>query len=455
MMNVHAISPAQSAQGAAAGSAADAALFQSLIAAALLKKGEAALSEAAAQALGLGDAGEAESADLGLLMNLLLGGGVRACEPSADGVETVLPQASLLSAITEAPGEELIAASGAPAVAEALLLLADADAILNAGIAHASIAADASANSAALETLLSNAEAAEMPLSALAGELRTLLAADAARAELPETGKAAERAKALRIEHPQGGEARRAEPAGAETPPDTAQADAAPRAREQRAAAEGEGRASAESAARAEEGAARSLAPAAETAPARDAADRQTEIAAQGPSADTRPAAQEQPAAKAEPYSQVARELFAALAKGTLPTRLSVRLEPAELGKIDVSMRLTSAGKLVIDIAAESARTQALLAGQTDKLVQALGLQNAQVESVNAWAVPWQQNAQGYTDRSMAFFMDLAHGGGPGEGADRDGREPPSQNGQGFAKLAAEEAMPEAVRYARRLDITA
>jgi flagellar basal-body rod modification protein FlgD len=123
-------------------------------------------------------------------------------------------------------------------------------------------------------------------------------------------------------------------------------------------------------------------------------------------------------------------------------------------------MKLTSAGKLVIDIAAENAKTQALLTGQTDRLVQALGLQNVQVESVtaaNPASFGQQQSAWTYGDRSMAFFMDLAGNGGHGERTDGNGKEASSrQNGQAVAGIPAEEAAAqETARYARRLDLTA
>jgi flagellar hook-length control protein FliK len=184
-------------------------------------------------------------------------------------------------------------------------------------------------------------------------------------------------------------------------------------------------------------------------------------FAASGAESVARTQTQSGSASGPAPYSQIASEIFAAMANKNVPTVLSMRLEPAELGKIDVSLKLTAAGKLVIDIAAESAKTQALLAGQTDKLVQALGLQNVQVESVNTAgqsAFPGQQQAWTYGDRSMAFFMDLAGRGGNEDREDRENRNDPGKHlnkGQAVTGLP-EEGISEAVaRYARRMDLTA
>lgn len=93
---------------------------------------------------------------------------------------------------------------------------------------------------------------------------------------------------------------------------------------------------------------------------------------------------------RAEPYSQIRDEILAKLEqKG--PSEFKMQLEPAELGQIDIKFKL-SEGKLIIDILAASAKTQALLTSQVDKLIASLGLQNVQVESVQ---VGQQANAQG------------------------------------------------------------
>jgi flagellar hook-length control protein FliK len=491
MMNVNLTIGAQGAQAAetagatSAAGAVDAALFQNLIAAALLQKGGTGLQGMTAaltsDATDRADAEETEGADLALLMRLLLGGGARIREPAANGAETVLSRDALLSAIAEAPAEELVAASTGSLTAEALALFADAGAIAGTRVANvanvaddawanaASVAsaADASVNGAVIETLLSNAEAADMPpRAALAADLKALLGEGAARAEPPVA------VKAVRLDAPLADGESRHVPQGvtgasAESTP-RADLNATSEVAGDETPANGFAEKSAESPDRidaskegGESGAARisdGAAVPASAISAANAASPQDGIAATPPEATVRTATPSETATRPEPYSQIARELFAVLADKQLPTTLSMRLEPAELGRIDVSMKLTSAGKLVIDIAAESAKTQALLAGQTDKLVQALGLQNVQVESVNTGlgtAFQGQQPAYAYGDRSMAFFMDLAQGGGREEESDRDGKGTHSQDGQTVAGLPAEEETPAVARYARRLDLTA
>ena len=85
-----------------------------------------------------------------------------------------------------------------------------------------------------------------------------------------------------------------------------------------------------------------------------------------------------------------------------------MQLEPAELGQIDIKLRL-SEGKLIIDILAASSKTQALLASQVDKLIASMGLQNVQVESVN---VSQQMNHQGSDGQNpwqnLNFEMDFS-----------------------------------------------
>lgn len=82
----------------------------------------------------------------------------------------------------------------------------------------------------------------------------------------------------------------------------------------------------------------------------------------------------------AEPYSQIGKEVQARLSsKG--PREFTMELEPGNLGKIDVKLKI-SEGRLVIDIMAANTKTQALLSSQVDKLVLNLGLQNVKVENV-------------------------------------------------------------------------
>ncbi|MDR2295621.1 MAG: flagellar hook-length control protein FliK [Clostridiales Family XIII bacterium] len=476
MTNVNLMGGAQGAQGAEAASAAnaasaaDAALFQNLIAAALLQRGGTGAQATAALAQGTAAEADAEGAaglDLSLLVKLLLGGDALARAPATDGAETVPARDALLSAIAEAPAEELLAASTGSLTAEALALLADDDAASGTGTAHAALLADGTAVTAAIRAATAIPAAAALSAdgaangAAVEAAIRAAAAipvADGPAGGAPEA-EAPMAAKAVRLDAP-------------------LPADTTPRASRDAKIADAE----ALSLARAEDGAATAAlaaeAPAdgattprillsassgtpesgaaAEARGASGAAIPQDGIAAAGTESAARTADPGSGAEKTAPYGQIAREVFTALADKRLPTTLSMRLEPAELGRIDVSMKLTSAGKLVIDIAAESAKTQALLAGQTDKLVQALGLQNVQVESVNTGAAfQGQQPAYAYGDRSMAFFMDLAQGGGREEESERDGKARAAQSGGSDADVAAEEAAPAAPHYARRLDLTA
>lgn len=83
---------------------------------------------------------------------------------------------------------------------------------------------------------------------------------------------------------------------------------------------------------------------------------------------------------KMEPYSQIGREIQLKLEqKG--PMEFKMQLVPKDLGQIDVRLKINE-GKLIIDIAAASSKTQALLIGQADKLVMSMGLQNVEVETV-------------------------------------------------------------------------
>lgn len=84
--------------------------------------------------------------------------------------------------------------------------------------------------------------------------------------------------------------------------------------------------------------------------------------------------------AKSELYNQVAKAVNANL-QGKGPMEFKLQLQPQDMGLIDIKLSLEG-GKLTIDILAASAKTHALLAGQTDKLIQGLGLQNVQVENV-------------------------------------------------------------------------
>ncbi|MDR1574053.1 MAG: flagellar hook-length control protein FliK [Clostridiales Family XIII bacterium] len=500
------MSGATNAANAANAAPIDVALFQSLIAAALRGRDGTALSGTALSAPGAGNAGEAKNADLSLLVQLLCSGGAFAAEGSAEGAEAVLSWEALLLTIAETPAEELIAASGRPEDAKAAELLANAEGILNAletagARASAVSAADGPVNGAVAETRIANGEAAERPVQAtLADELKPLLSvaasgeiaadatarsakvgtaeaavlAKAVRVEAPaadgETAETAVLAKATRVETPAAdGEAGRATRAVSEESAILARDAHANAAREASGAETGRTADAQEGLRTGSAGESFATTPktdvpargdAAETSAANAAHASPQEGIATVRAASTQDAAQGRVVTSPEPYGQIANEIFAALAGKKLPTTLSMRLEPAELGRVDVSMRLTAAGKLVIDIAAESAKTQALLAGQTDKLVQALGLQNVQIESVNAangTAFSGQQPGWAYADRSMAFFMDLAGNGGTGERTDRDGEEKASRSDRTALGISeAEQAAAEKpAQYARRLDLTA
>lgn len=87
---------------------------------------------------------------------------------------------------------------------------------------------------------------------------------------------------------------------------------------------------------------------------------------------------QSDPVEKPDPCTQIKREVLDKLEqKG--PTEFKMRLEPEDLGEIDIKLKLSS-GKLIIQIASADPKTQSLLTGQVDKLIQSMGLPNAQVE---------------------------------------------------------------------------
>ncbi|MDR2133443.1 MAG: flagellar hook-length control protein FliK [Clostridiales Family XIII bacterium] len=436
---------AQTAANAANATGADAALFQNMIAAALLQNGGAVLDGTAGLTPGAPE-GDAAGADPALLMRLLLGGAFASAK-ATDALGAEAARGSLLAIVAGTPAEELLAASGDPDAAETAELLAETLASLDA------------AKIARAETVSANAEAAGTTLSpALAGAMKPLLAA-----AMNETGAA--RGSLLAIVAGTPAEellAASGNPDAAKTAELLADALVTADAPETGAALDPGGVAGEANGAFAAKADARDtlVNAARESGTEREAGkaggtSAQDGISARGLEAGARPA-QAQSAEKPAPYGQIAREVFAALANKNVPTVLSMRLEPAELGRIDVSMKLTKAGKLMIDIAAENARTQALLAGQTDKLVQALGLQNVQVESVSAAANSFvgQQLAQGYADRGTPFFMDLASGGREKD-AEQDGGEKSSGGGQAAAGIPAEEAAPGTARYARLMDLTA
>jgi hypothetical protein len=100
---------------------------------------------------------------------------------------------------------------------------------------------------------------------------------------------------------------------------------------------------------------------------------------------------------KSEPYNQIGQEILKRV-ENKKPVVFTMQLEPKDLGKIEVRLKINE-GRLVIDIMAANSKTQALLAGQADKLIHSMGLQNVQVENVQIERLGDYQNA----DRQEGF----------------------------------------------------
>lgn len=116
------------------------------------------------------------------------------------------------------------------------------------------------------------------------------------------------------------------------------------------------------------------------------------------------PATPDQTVESTQPYNQIREEILTKLEqKG--PTEFKMQLQPEDLGQIDIKLKF-SEGKLIIDILAADAKTQALLTSQVDKLISSMGLQNVQVESVQ---VSQQMNPQTQdSSQSQGFTMNSA-----------------------------------------------
>lgn len=160
-------------------------------------------------------------------------------------------------------------------------------------------------------------------------------------------------------------------------------------------------------------------------------------------------------APKGEAYSQIAVRVMENLANRG-PKQISMSLWPEDLGKIDISMKAFQ-GKLVINIAAESAKTHELLMGQVDKLVSVLGASNLHVESVSvASQTSQQQGGQSHYEQYQPAGAGLADrdgegksdGGATGRGGDRSG-------GPSAAEAAGAAAASGSGRFGGRLDLTA
>lgn len=116
----------------------------------------------------------------------------------------------------------------------------------------------------------------------------------------------------------------------------------------------------------------------------------------------------EQGSPRAETYHQVSNEIMQRLdTKG--PATFELQLEPGHLGKIQVKMEW-KAGMLTIDILSARAETHTLLSSQAEKLIQSLGLQNVQVEMVQAsgFSLGEQSTTQQPTlmNNNMAFSQE-------------------------------------------------
>jgi len=79
-------------------------------------------------------------------------------------------------------------------------------------------------------------------------------------------------------------------------------------------------------------------------------------------------------------YSQIADEIVTTLEKKG-PCEFKLQLNPAELGEIDIKIKISD-GKLSIDIISARQETQELLSSQVDKLTTKLGIQNFHVENI-------------------------------------------------------------------------
>ncbi|MDR3295265.1 MAG: flagellar hook-length control protein FliK [Clostridiales Family XIII bacterium] len=466
-MDVQLLSQAAGLQAAASSGAqaesavlADPALFQKLMQAALAPKVQASESGAVS---GQGDGAAEDTDQLGLLLRMMLGGSLAgsaypAEERTADVAE--LAGAAVPEEAEAADGTRLWRQTGiAAALAKAAAAL---DAIAGgAPVVSADSAAESLLNASAAEAAISNVEAASAGLSAgQAADLKGLLggtpatpaawpaassaAADAGAAA--QGGEQAEDAEAIRTAASGAGYGSTAAEDAAET--DGGQA-AAVLIKTGNAAEHADSLAN-------RTGAADGLrqtdranqAGAGETAAA-TAAD--SPAAGRTETLESRPANQ---AAPPEPYRQISEEIMKALAnKGQ--TTLSMQLEPAELGRIDIQMKMSN-GKLVIDIAAQSAATQAMLTGQADKLIAALGLHNVQVESLQTAVQPASASQPEHSGLSQEFLMDFAHKGRQEQQAGQGGTSGSGQKEElSPSGIANAQAVPVRGHYTRRMDLTA
>lgn len=134
---------------------------------------------------------------------------------------------------------------------------------------------------------------------------------------------------------------------------------------------------------------------------------------------------------KTELHIQIGREVLSRI-EHNRPMVFSMQLEPEDLGKIDVRLKINE-GRLSIDIMAANSKTQALLVGQADKLINSMGLQNVQVENVQI-------------DRSVDVQSDGKQNGVFGmnnELADSPGKQGESSSRNQGRVLSSVEIIPE------------
>lgn len=163
---------------------------------------------------------------------------------------------------------------------------------------------------------------------------------------------------------------------------------------------------------------------------------------------------------KPELCTQIKEEILDKLEqKG--PSEFKLRLEPEELGEIDIKLKLSN-GKLIIHIASANPKTQTLLAGQVDKLLLNMGLPNAQVEILQG---AFQSNTQGQDAANTQNPAYSAHAGM--DFSQRQQRDPlhrpwqnhPSRTGTGNAlrqesALAVNGLLPGQPKISNRMDYT-
>ncbi|MDR1571949.1 MAG: flagellar hook-length control protein FliK [Clostridiales Family XIII bacterium] len=403
--------PAEAAKAQTAVGAAPDGAFQSLVNAAIAAKLGGGAESAAGDAA-LAGGGQAAGGDMGLILQFLLGGAMAHPAEAEASEDEAAPAAE-----ADAAGDAALAGS---LPTEALIAALSGNGGISAGIA-----AEASLNASAAETAASNREAAA-PLGAGVPEGLTALHGVAREAAAAGSSAGTDRpGAALAAAAPVAAEIQ--ETAGSAAPSATAAAADVAAAPAVQAGAEGGG---------AQAGG--------ENAGATALAGSQEPQAA---------AAEKAAAVPTAPYSQIGRQILASLAdKG--PTSFSMTLEPAELGRIDLNMRM-SGDKLVISIAAESARTHALLLSQTDRLAAALGLHGVQVESVHVTGAA-QAEGQGsgqQAERDLAYMMGFAGkdaGGGRREGGGSDAGHKAAADDSADASWT-----PGAARYMGRLNLTA